>query len=341
MEQTTTDTHDPSVWNLLCRINVEYNYARYVAALARKGKRAFQEGEEDHGLIGAFLVTADEAEDPRFIDRVEDEPRFLPYSSEPEKEVDPSRGGSLFPAKGIQALEETLVENSKHYDGAVIVDGQKISNYLVFDSIIRQARLTFNCVYRQDVPYFSRIIPHFVPTTFSKSSGGAAQMGAKSKNALSAALVFPFAESYLLKVTAFGTTGTGKVIRMNVHQKRACFQYDEFFLYHSEALGRLNERPNRAPLAQEYFDPPNGVVGISRRYESNLNAPFEPGSEGIFSIKPRLVSCEYVAPTKIGIDPAQIVELQNQAPHVALGPYGERATNWRARNREPVVDVVE
>lgn len=307
------------LWRMLCRLNYEYNYAEYLRPLQLKGKRAFIEGTEDHGLIGAFLVKVADASSPTIEDRVEDEPSYTPY-------------------QGVGQVADNLKELSKHYDGAIVLDDHQMSSYVVFDGLLRGAREKFSQRFGTPVRFFSELIPHFVPGSFSASSGGHIQMGSKSKNALGAAIWYPDVESYLLKVTAFGRTGTGKVIRKRLDPSTWRFHFQEFFLYHTDDLPRLADAPTLGESETiPYFDPANKIIGITRTYSANpdpasMGEGSSPGNGSNRHYRgPRLVESRLVDPAELGANPEEILK-QGHGRH--LESFKEREKGFHDRNPE-------
>ena len=361
---------DYSLFNLLCRINVEHNYVGNILRLGSKGKSAHEEEMEDPSLIGAFVVRASNALSRRIKKYTQSRRSFATYqeildiaqqnlgSFEKEiKAIDqlcavpiaerikyPMNRHRLPLDQRLELIENRLINLSKRSkDGATFFDDRVISKYVVIDSTLTLSQRGFNSIFGTFYNDFEDIIPYFIPKTFSHASGeGDIQMGSKSQNALGASLILSEpgvseVESYLLKVTAYGTIGTGKVIRMFLDRSYPLdaslpedprgpamnagqswlgrFVYEEFFLHPAKHLHSLKDAPLDPPSPLGILDPIRLVVGIFRRYETDLNIHHHNGPFG-----PVLKYSKYATAKDLSLRPKTIEALANSNGRNPLEP---------------------
>lgn len=243
----------------------------------------------------------------------------------------------------LQILENRFISLSRlSRDGATFFDDQVVSKYVKIDATLLTSLRGFNLLYsrffKDKLDDFEDIEPFFFPPTFSDSAGKDLQVGVKSANALGAALVLncdtSSVESYLCKTTEYGNTGIGKVARMywdrpfsfaeqlgvELNGRIAnenligSFVYEEFFLYRIIDLPNLKDAPGSPPLSKEILDPYRGVVGIVRRYETDLAAPFK-GKQ----LVPDLIHAKYVTGREIGLS-NETLKVLERGPSSRLSP---------------------
>lgn len=269
------------------------------------------------------------------------------YSQTPaEQRLSQPHNRSVLPLEQrLEILENRFISLSRlSRDGATFFDDRVVSKYVKIDGTLRTSLKGFNLLYYQffkdRFDDFEDIEPFFFPSTFSDSTGEDLQVGVKSANALGAALVLncntSHVESYLCKTTEYGKAGIGKVVRMyrdtpysldeqigveipeNPEKGKVLgnFVYEEFFLYRTDDLSNLKDAPPQPPCPQEILHPGQGVVGIFRRYETDLGAPFKDQHFG-----PRLMKSRYVTGKDIGLK-AETLKVLSNGNHVEIHPSG-------------------
>ncbi len=229
------------------RFMVEENY--YGLAQNLKENELKKAGVEDGRQLGVFLIHCRDIGSSGIENFIEDEINLKETSSEYD-------------------LRNHILELSRTHDGAVIYDKKQVSNYVVLDGLQKAAKEAFNKRYDADFKYFSELLPFFMPKTFSHHSEGIIKAGSKTKTALATSLVLNDVIVYLLKYTVFGSTGTGKFIRMR--NEKNCFYYDEFFLYKEDDLNHEDALKNTIKN-EHYFDLEKRVVGMHQHYEADTS----------------------------------------------------------------------
>jgi len=236
----------------LCRRMVERGYYDHARSLMLTCTQC-REGEEDLMLPKGFLVYCSDFENSILDPYIEDDVRWT------------QRNGSL-----DYQLEEML----KTLDGANIIDSERLSYPVVFNAL-KDARDEFNSINTCNYRRFSYILPHLLPCDFTCSELTGIKAGSKTKSALAVAILGikngTDIITYLSKTTVFGSTGTGKVTRMQLDADHK-FSYDEFYLLQDKDID--GDDPLKDAVTNDMLlDSKSRVVGVCRRFETPISSP--------------------------------------------------------------------
>lgn len=248
----------------LSRLMVVESYYNNVYLLGKKGKKKKVEGSEDKSQIGAFILECSSV------------PEMFKYLK--GKSFIHKKNEETVPYGHNGDMEAHIMECSDRADGAMLIDNERMSKefHIVFDGLLTEATREFASKHVEDAEVFDDVYPFFVHEKFSHYKGGALHLGSKSQNFVASSFVVPKSKSHLIKYTAFGNVGTGKVIEMKRVKEGGgdTVYYRELFLFLKSDLPELTGDDFADSVESAHlFDPEKGVVCVSQNFAADYRKP--------------------------------------------------------------------